>query len=494
MKKYGNGLLDRKLLRELALRQSSGTVGLLYVQLAGGGDNGRTIIREWAREQPQLFWWGDMGADACLLLHVPGRDNRALTALLQASRLTLGTRLQALDAPPLLGDTVIAHAGRGHSPEREVLEGIIRARARALRTAESAKEAAGGGASGSEAAEGEALDSSRLWPDRSAAPGGAQIGSLAAVVPTFGPQARVSELARLFEGNARIQGAVIAEHRRPIGLVMKEKLHQLLAGQYGLSLYWDRPVSRIMDKQPLIVEASAPVEQVSQLAMDRDYGRLYDIVLITRAERLIGAASIRAILESITSLRTEAARTASPLTGLPGNGPIRMELERRIRGAESFAVIYADLDCFKWYNDGFGFHAGDELIRFTARVLQAALPAESGAFLGHIGGDDFIAVLAAADGEAACREAIRRFEAGVGAYYGAGPLPQTTDREGRALDRNGVALSLSLLACGGGGSERPTPERISREAAALKKRAKAEHGSVYVAGRVGGNQHGEGRL
>src|SRR5690606_27568898 len=148
--------------------------------------------------------------------------------------------------------------------------------------------------------------------------------------PTFATGARVSELAYLFETNPKAQGAVIVEEGRPVGLLMKEKLHQLLAGQFGLPLYWSRPVGKIMNDQPLIVDEQMPVEHVSQLAMARDFSQLYDVVVITKAGQMIGTASIRSILESMTVMSTEAARTANPLTGLPGNEGIQRELRRRI--------------------------------------------------------------------------------------------------------------------------------------------------------------------
>lgn len=44
-------------------------------------------------------------------------------------------------------------------------------------------------------------------------------------------------------------------------------------------------------------------------------------------------------------------RRVSPLTGLPGNVQIHAELKKRLVNEEEFAVLYADLDNFKAYND-----------------------------------------------------------------------------------------------------------------------------------------------
>jgi diguanylate cyclase (GGDEF)-like protein len=65
----------------------------------------------------------------------------------------------------------------------------------------------------------------------------------------------------------------------------------------------------------------------------------------------------------------------NPLTGLPGNLIIEHEIRRLVApGHGLFAVLYADFNHFKAYNDVYGFPAGDEAIRLLARVLTAAVP------------------------------------------------------------------------------------------------------------------------
>ena len=91
----------------------------------------------------------------------------------------------------------------------------------------------------------------------------------------------------------------------------------------------------------------------------------------------------------------DANRCISNLTGLPGNAQIEIELKRRVASKKLFAVLYADLDNFKAYNDKYGFMNGDEVIKFTANCLKESIQeyGEKGDFLGHIGGDDYVAVV-----------------------------------------------------------------------------------------------------
>lgn len=59
-----------------------------------------------------------------------------------------------------------------------------------------------------------------------------------------------------------------------------------LGAQYGVSLNFDKPISSIMNKLPLIVDESSPIELVSQLAMNRKKTKLYDYIIIVNSEGL----------------------------------------------------------------------------------------------------------------------------------------------------------------------------------------------------------------
>ncbi len=113
-------------------------------------------------------------------------------------------------------------------------------------------------------------------------------------------------------------------------------------------------------------------------------------------------------------------RTISPLTGLPGNVQIQTELKKRLLRKEKFTVLYFDLDNFKAYNDVYGFLKGDEIIKFTAKTISKNVNniAKANAFVGHIGGDDFVAVLGEEiDYENVCQNVISQFDIGVKYFF-----------------------------------------------------------------------------
>ena len=112
-------------------------------------------------------------------------------------------------------------------------------------------------------------------------------------------------------------------------------------------------------------------------------------------------------------------RRISPLTGLPGNVQIQAELKKRISNKEEFSVLYLDLDNFKAYNDVYGFLKGDEIIKYTADTIIRCIHSHvsNGSFVGHIGGDDFIAIVPTLHCDEVCESIIGNFDAGVVKFF-----------------------------------------------------------------------------
>ena len=111
-------------------------------------------------------------------------------------------------------------------------------------------------------------------------------------------------------------------------------------------------------------------------------------------------------------------RRVSPLTGLPGNVQIHSELKKRLSKEEEFSVLYLDLDNFKAYNDVYGFLKGDKIIQYTADIIQEEIHTDGGnGFIGHVGGDDFIAIVPYTDVENLCQRIIARFEKQIKSFF-----------------------------------------------------------------------------
>ncbi len=120
-----------------------------------------------------------------------------------------------------------------------------------------------------------------------------------------------------------------------------------------------------------------------------------------------------------TLVRLERMRNVNPMTGLRGNNDIEAEMLRRIKSKLPYAVMYFDLNLFKPYNDCYGFASGDKFILMTADTIVEAVNAcgTPTDFVGHIGGDDFIAVVEPGVAVPIAEKVIADFESKKLAFY-----------------------------------------------------------------------------
>lgn len=182
--------------------------------------------------------------------------------------------------------------------------------------------------------------------------------------------------------------------------------------------------------------------------------------------------------------RSRMLRDVSPLTGLPGNHRCTSELRRRIETAEPLALVHADLDHFKPFNDHYGFLRGDQVIKFAAHVLREAMAlaaSTEGGFIGHIGGDDFVVLLDPESVDAFAAEVVHIFDDGILDFYG----PEDAMRGYiELLDRRGgrqafpvVSISLGIAT----NVHRPFTSHFEATeiASEMKEFAKTVQGSAY---------------
>ncbi len=110
---------------------------------------------------------------------------------------------------------------------------------------------------------------------------------------------------------------------------------------------------------------------------------------------------------------------ANPLTMLPGGPTIEEEVSRRIREKQQFAFLYLDIDNFKAFNDAYGYANGDKIIKDVANLLSETARAvgQGVAFVGHVGGDDFIVVVEPGYAEAMAKEIAEHFDRKAPLHY-----------------------------------------------------------------------------
>lgn len=178
---------------------------------------------------------------------------------------------------------------------------------------------------------------------------------------------------------------------------------------------------------------------------------------------------------------------ASPLTRLPGNIAIERVLDKRLHSGVQFAVCYADLDNFKAFNDRYGYIKGSELIKVTGEIIYEVVKTcgDDDAFVGHVGGDDFVMVISAETINAVCEAVIERFSAEVGRFYNEVDLAaggiEGVDRYGVARFFPLMTISIAVVICSR--EEFAAAVDIAKAAAEIKDYVKERPGSCYFISR-----------
>lgn len=180
-------------------------------------------------------------------------------------------------------------------------------------------------------------------------------------------------------------------------------------------------------------------------------------------------------------------RKVSPLTGLPGNIQIQVELRKRLLKKEEFAILYFDLDNFKEYNDTYGFLKGDEVIKFTAKTILRIMHQYKleDSFVGHIGGDDFVGIISDIDYEKLCQDIIMVFDNNIKEYFNKEDIEkgylEVENRKGIIEQFPITAISIGVVKVNPG--EYKNPLEIGEVGAQVKHLAKTQIGSSYAINR-----------
>ena len=187
--------------------------------------------------------------------------------------------------------------------------------------------------------------------------------------------------------------------------------------------------------------------------------------------------------------RTQEQSAANPLTRLPGNLALEREIQKRLDTGDIFSVCYADLDNFKAYNDKYGYEAGDKVIFHTAQILMNTIRevGDESAFVGHIGGDDFVVVTSPEYDNALAKAVAEEFDHTIVKFYDDEDLGrkgiQIENRAGELEDF--PIMSITLAVVSGAKEDFESTHVIAERAAELKKYLKKFQGSNFLSERRG---------
>jgi diguanylate cyclase (GGDEF)-like protein/PAS domain S-box-containing protein len=163
--------------------------------------------------------------------------------------------------------------------------------------------------------------------------------------------------------------------------------------------------------------------------------------------------------------------THDVLTGIPNRARMVTLLDDAVEpaGYRWGAVLFIDLNKFKSINDKLGHHAGDVVLEVTAQRLRQTLRPED--VVGRVGGDEFVALLAAPISRVKMEAVVRRFHTALRK-----PIRIPADSPGMPTTRVHVTASIGVVLA------RPDEERgaaeMLRAADAAMYRAKTTGGAA----------------
>lgn len=300
--------------------------------------------------------------------------------------------------------------------------------------------------------------------------------------PYLRPKDSNEKALATFNEHPNLHAVAVVENGHPVGLINRYQLNEHFSRVYVRELHGRRHCTQYMDKAPLVVDKTTPVEELSKLVVRKGKATFTDGFIITEKGQYLGLGSGYDLMEVIMQLQIAAARYSNPLTLLPGNVPINNHIRHLLDDGQTFWAAYCDLDHFKPFNDIYGYDSGDEAILLLSRILKDEVdPSQD--FLGHIGGDDFFVLFRSQDWEQRCHSILKQFDQRSRSLF----LPQhqieggyySEDRCGRT-----VFHPLPTLSIGAVGIEQKhflSHHEVAGAASAAKKQAKKMAGcSLFV--------------
>lgn len=280
------------------------------------------------------------------------------------------------------------------------------------------------------------------------------------------------------------------EKENKIKRVSVEDLHKAMSEMPDLYLVNEDTISKIIDPISIYKKIRDDIDNartpIVVLSSNEDNEHVIEILKHNVELFLPNKVDERIIYHSINNLLRllNSNRMVSPLTGLPGNVQIQAEMKKRLTRNKDFALLYLDLDNFKAYNDTYGFSNGDEIIKFTARIIMKNVMGEENEdnFVGHIGGDDFVAITNVEDCEVICQNIIAEFDKQVTKYFDDSDIErgyiEVENRKGIMEQFPIVSISIGVVEVN---KERfKNTLEIGEAGANVKHLAKTIWGSTYV--------------
>lgn len=191
--------------------------------------------------------------------------------------------------------------------------------------------------------------------------------------------------------------AVVDPDARPIGLVNRFRFLERLAGRFGQELILKKPVSLLMEADPLVLDECTHIDELGSKLLAQQNRYALDGFVVTRNGEYAGVGTGFDLIRALTErrhLELEQMAMHDLLTGLPNRALFEARLRTALGAARPdrpLAVLFVDLDRFKEINDTNGHRFGDLVLCGIGERMRGAVRKTD--LVARLSGDEFALVI-----------------------------------------------------------------------------------------------------
>ncbi len=146
-------------------------------------------------------------------------------------------------------------------------------------------------------------------------------GKLLRVAPTLSIRSTNDDVLKLFNRQPDLHAvALLDEDERPLALIARRAFIDRYAMPYHRELYGKKPALAFANHQPVLMETSASLEDMSALLMSEDQRYLTDGFIITEHGRYLGLGTSEELVRSGAARNSDDIGTAAALAKQSGHG------------------------------------------------------------------------------------------------------------------------------------------------------------------------------
>ncbi|BCK87873.1 hypothetical protein MIZ01_1670 [Sideroxyarcus emersonii] len=191
---------------------------------------------------------------------------------------------------------------------------------------------------------------------------------------------------------------VVNEKHKPVGMVVRQEITETFSKPYIKELVGDKPISSMMNRNPIIVDHNTAIEDVARIILDAGIQYMVSGFIITRDAKYLGMGNGYDLINEIINHRQKHLFDLAhfdQLTNLPNRTLLLDRLAQAIsissRTNRKISLLFIDLDGFKLVNDTYGHDVGDRLLIEVGKRLLSSI--REGDTVARLGGDEFVVTM-----------------------------------------------------------------------------------------------------